>query len=417
MSLYGVMNASISGMAAQSNLLSTVSDNIANSSTTGYKRALTAFESMVDQVSVGDHTAGGVLTKTTYGVSQQGILQGTSNVTDLAIQGNGFFAVTDRGGNSYLTRAGAFVPDANGKLVNTAGYYLMGVDLRNGGSNVTTNSLAGLATVTVDANALNWAPTRSGVLSVNLSSQSPAITGATPAGNTAAAAYTNKSSLLTYDNLGGEVMLDVYMTKTAPNTWEMTVFDKSQASGVGGFPYSSGPLSTTTLSFNASDGKLSSASASSLSVAIPNGQAMTLDLSKTTQLAADYSVNAASVDGAPPSALQQASIGADGVVSYIFADGTRLAAYRIPLADVPSENNLTPIAGNVWSVSNDSGSVRVGNAGTGGLGVIHSGALERSTVDLATELTNMIEAQRGYTANSKVFQTGAELLQVLVNLK
>lgn len=416
MSLYGVMNASISGMAAQANLLSTVSDNIANSDTTGYKRAMTAFESMVDQVSVGEHTAGGVLTRTLYGVSQQGILQGTTSVTDLAIQGNGFFAVTDRGGTSYLTRAGAFTPDASGRLVNTAGYYLMGVDLRNGGSNVIANSLAGLSVVTVDLGALNWSATRTGTFSANLPAGATAITGATPAGNTAGATWTNKTSLLTYDNLGGEKKLDVYYTKTGPNAWEVTVYDKAAASA-NGFPYSSGPLTTTTLTFNAGDGKLAATSPQSLAIPVPGGQTLALDLSGMTQLASPYAINAAVVDGAPPSPLSQAQIGSDGIVSYIFADGTRIEAFRIPLADVPSENNLTPVAGNVWSISNESGAVRVGGAGLGGLGVVQSGALERSTADLATELTNMIQAQRGYTANSKVFQTGADLLQVLVNLK
>jgi flagellar hook protein FlgE len=416
MSLYGVMNASISGMAAQANLLSTVSDNIANSDTTGYKRAMTAFQSMVDQVSVGEHTAGGVLTRTLYGVSQQGILQGTASVTDLAIQGNGFFAVTDRGGTSYLTRAGAFTPDASGRLVNTAGYYLMGVDLRNGGSNVIANSLAGLSVVSIDGAALNWSPTRAGAFAANLPASAALVAGATPAGNTADAAWTNKTSLLTYDNLGGEKKLDVYYTRTGDNMWEVAVYDKAAASATG-FPYSSGPLATTTLNFNAGDGKLAAASPQSISIPIPGGQTLALDLSGMTQLASPYAVNAAVVDGAPPSALTMAQIGSDGVVSYIFADGTKIDAFKIPLADAPSENNLTPVAGNVWSISAESGSVRVGAAGFGGLGVVRSGALERSTADLATELTNMIQAQRGYTANSKVFQTGADLLQVLVNLK
>lgn len=417
MGLYDVMNASISGMAAQSNFLSTVADNIANSDTYGYKRAITAFETLVNQSGVGVYTAGGVMTRTIYGVGQQGILQGTASVTDLAIQGNGFFVVTDRGGASYLTRAGSFVPDANGNLVNTAGYYLMGVDLLNGASNFIANSMAGLSVVKIDESAVNWAPTRTGELFVNLKAGEAAVTGDTPASNTANSTYTNKTSLLTFDNLGGEVMLDVYMTKTADNTWEVAVFEKSKAGPNGGFPYSSGPMTTTTLTFNPADGKLTPASPTSLSIAIPNGQTLTLDMSKTTQLASDYAINSAVVDGSPPSKLSRVQIGTDGVVSYIFADGSKKDAFKIPLADVPSESNLTPISGNVFALSNESGPAHVGEAGLGGLGKINSGALERSTADLATELTNMISAQRGYTANSKVFQTGADLLQVLVNLK
>ena len=94
-----------------------------------------------------------------------------------------------------------------------------------------------------------------------------------------------------------------------------------------------------------------------------------------------------------------------------------MATYKIPLADVPSPDNLTVAAGNVYVPSTESGAVQVGFSTSGGLGTIVSGALESSTVDLASELTAMIESQRSYTANSKVFQTGSELLDVLVNLK
>lgn len=416
MGLYDVMNASISGMAAQSNLLATVSDNIANADTYGYKRAITAFETMVNQAAVGAYTAAGVTTRTVYCVAQQGILQGTTSVTDLAIQGNGFFVVSDRNGANYMTRAGSFVPDAQGNLINTAGFYLMGVDLLKGPSNFVANSMAGLSVIKIDESMMHSSPTKSGELFVNLNSAADIVSGSTPASNASGAVYTSKTSLVTFDNLGGRVELDVYMTKTADNTWEVTVYDKAGASAAG-FPYAAGPLTTTTLTFNATDGKLATGSPTSLSIAIPGGQTMTLNMSKTTQLASAYTINSAIVDGSPPSKVNRVQIGSDGIVSYIFADGSKVDAYKIPLADVPSESKLTPVSGNVYSVNDESGPVQVGEAGLGGLGSINSGALERSTVDLATELTNMIQAQRGYTANSKVFQTGADLLQVIVNLK
>ena len=101
----------------------------------------------------------------------------------------------------------------------------------------------------------------------------------------------------------------------------------------------------------------------------------------------------------------------------ILKNGQQLTLYTIMLADVPSPDNLTPEPGNVYSTNMNSGNAQAGNAGTGGLGTIQSGALEDSNVDLADELTGMIEAQRGFTANSKSFQTGADLLDVVVNLK
>jgi flagellar hook protein FlgE len=107
----------------------------------------------------------------------------------------------------------------------------------------------------------------------------------------------------------------------------------------------------------------------------------------------------------------------DGYLYSVFENGARAASYRIPLADVPSPDNLQPLAGNVYVTSTESGDIQVGFAKDGGFGTIVSGALEQSTVDLASELTNMIESERNYTANSKVFQTGADLMDVLVNLK
>ncbi|TIV14946.1 MAG: flagellar hook-basal body complex protein, partial [Mesorhizobium sp.] len=115
--------------------------------------------------------------------------------------------------------------------------------------------------------------------------------------------------------------------------------------------------------------------------------------------------------------IQKVQIGQDGIIYAQFADGSTKALYKIPLADVQSPDNLTAMPGNVYVQSTDSGAVHIGFANEGKLGSIVSGALENSNVDIAEELTNMIAAQRSYTANSKVFQTGSDLMDVLVNLK
>ena len=155
----------------------------------------------------------------------------------------------------------------------------------------------------------------------------------------------------------------------------------------------------------------------SLSVAVPNGRTLSLDLGNMTQLATKYTVVDAQVNGNAPSLLDHVEIGDDGTVSAVYQNGARLDTHRIPLAEVASPGNLTSKDGNVFAESPGSGSMTVGSAREGGLGRIVSGALENSTVDLASELTTMIEAQRGYSANSKVFQTGAEMLDVLLSLK
>jgi flagellar hook protein FlgE len=123
------------------------------------------------------------------------------------------------------------------------------------------------------------------------------------------------------------------------------------------------------------------------------------------------------MNGNAASEVDRLSINKDGTVSAIYKNGSQVAAYRIPLGTVTSVDMLRPLPGNVYSVTNDSGNMQVNYAGDAGLGTLSSGALEQSTVDLASELTIMIEAQNSYTANSKVFQTGAELMDVLVNLR
>ncbi len=125
----------------------------------------------------------------------------------------------------------------------------------------------------------------------------------------------------------------------------------------------------------------------------------------------------AKVNGNAPSTIDKIQISQDGVIYAQYADGTTKPLYKIPLADVQSPDNLTAMPGNVYAQSTDSGAVRIGFANEGRLGSIVSGALENSNVDIAEELTNMIAAQRSYTANSKVFQTGSDLMDVLVNLK
>ena len=415
MSLYGVMRTGVSGMSAQSSKLATVADNIANANTNGYKRSFTEFSSLILGNNSGQYTSGGVVTNVRHAISQQGALTFTQSATDLAVQGNGFFVVSDAGGTPFLTRAGAFVPNGAGDLVNAAGFRLMGVPF-DGGSGIVVNSLQGLQPVNLAQTALEATPSRNGVFAANVNSNADILApGTLPSDNVAGSTYTSTSSLVAFDNLGNAVILDVYFAKTGPNTWQASVFNRADAAPGGGFPSAGGPLDTITLDFDPTTG--AATGNPGFAIAIPNGQPLALDLSRMTQVAADYTVMAAAVDGNAPSAIRDVEIGGDGIVWAIFENGERRATWRVPLANVASPDNLRPEAGNVFSIGLESGEVRLGMPGEGGLGGIVSGALEQSNVDLASELTSMIESQRSYTANSKVFQTGAELLDVLVNLK
>lgn len=418
MSLYGMMRTGVSGMAGQSSRLSTVADNIANSSTNGYKRATTEFSSLVIPNPPGSYASGGVTTTVRYAIAQQGNLQYTTSVSDLAIKGDGMFVVQDGDGSPFLTRAGSFIADGQGRLVNAAGFYLLGYNFENGPPTAVANGFAGLEAVRIAESELVATPSTEGIFSANLPNNAEIVAAADlPSANAATATYSAKSSLVVYDNLGGEVLLDIYFSKTAANTWEVAVFDKANATGDASFPYAGAPLQTETLTFDGTTGKLTGASATDITVAVPAGASFTLDLASLSQLSTEYTVLDPEVNGNAPSAIEQIEIAEDGIVYAQYENGSFRALYRIPIATVQSPDQLAVLPGNVFSQSTNSGDVRIGFAGEGGMGAVVSGAVENSNVDIAQELTSMIEAQRSYTANSKVFQTGSELLDVLVNLK
>lgn len=445
MSIGGIMRTSVSGMNAQANRLSAVSENIANANTTGYKRNTTEFSSMVLASGPGQFNSGVVESQTRQLISQQGGLAYTTNsssskAVDLAIQGNGFMVVGDGAGGTFLTRAGSFVKNGDGDMVNASGFILQGYPLPLGDVNSVANGFAGLENVNLNAATLRLTPTSQGILTVNLPQGAAAADAANlPSANAGTATPTAKESIVVYDNTGKAIILDVYMTKVSeavagnagdpaanppvaatpgtPAQWEYAIYDRSTA-GTGTtapFPYSGAAVHTANVSL-AADGKLVDPDAA-LTFTVPGGQAMRLSLKGSTSLSSPFQTLATSVNGNPPENVDQIKVGADGTISAVFRSGTEIPLYKVPLAFVESPDNMTALSGNVYSAGVESGTVLVDFGGEGGLGKLVAGALEQSTVDLASELTTMIESQRSYTANSKVFQTGSEILDVLVNLK
>jgi flagellar hook protein FlgE len=417
MSLYGMMRTGVSGMNAQANRLSATADNIANADTTGYKRASTAFSTLVMPNTGGAYNSGGITTTVRNSISAPGVLQYTTSVSDLAVNGNGFFVVQDPSGSPFLTRAGSFVPDGEGRLINAAGYQLMAYSYENGTPAATVNGFSGLVPVRISDQEMTAVPSTEGYFNGNLPSGATAVAaGNLPSTNSAAAQYTNKSSLVAYDNLGNKVLLDVYFTKTSDNSWQVSVFDQSKATPGTSFPYAGGALGSANLAFDATTGKLTGAP-DSVTFTVPGGASLDLDLSKLSQLGTGFTVTDGAVNGSAPGTIDKVQISGDGVIYAQYKDGSAKALYKIPLADVQSPDQLTVLAGNVYAQGTDSGAIKIGFANEGKAGTIVSGALENSNVDIAEELTDMIAAQRSYTANSKVFQTGSDLMDVLVNLK
>ena len=413
-----MMRTGVSGMNAQANRLSTVADNIANSGTTGYKRSSTEFSSLIIPSTTGNYTSGGVTTTIRTSISQQGDLKYTSSGSDLAINGDGFFVVQNASGTPYLTRAGSFVPDGEGNLVNAAGFYLMGYSFAAGPPSATANGFGGLEMVSIAQEELLAVPSTQGLFTANLPVDAADVPLALrPSQNAAGATPTQKTSLVVYDNLGSEVVLDIHYTKTGPNAWEVAVFNQAGAAPGAPFPYTAGSLLVTAnLTFDGTTGALT-APAAGVDIPVPNGITFNLDISKMTQLGMEYTELRVQANGNAPSGIESIEIGSDGTMYAQYKNGSFRELYRIPLANVQSPDMLTALAGNVFTQSAESGDLQMGFPGSGGLGSMISGALENSNVDIAEELTNMIELQRSYTANSKVFQTGADLMDILVNLK
>ncbi|AYG70203.1 MULTISPECIES: flagellar hook protein FlgE [unclassified Rhizobium] len=433
MSIFGSMKTAVSGMNAQANKLSTVSDNIANVNTTAYKSATASFSSLILPSGGGNYNSGSVETNVSYSVSQQGDAISTSSGTDLSIRGAGFFVVQGADGSTVLTRAGDFKPDANGNLVNSAGYTLMGYSYASGAPAVVVNGFDGLVPINVNQSGLANSPSTSGSFTGNLNSGATVATSGLPSGNTApVTADTQKSSVVGYDKLGNTVMYDIYYTKThaatvadptatPPTTatadqWEVAVYRNADAAtGTGSsFPYSSGPVATSTLKFDTS-GNMTSGGTFTITDPKTAGS-IAMDLSKMTQKASAFA-STGSTNGQAAAAVTGVTIDKSGVVYANYAKGDPKAIYQIPLATVASPDKLTLMSGNVYQANAESGVTVTSFANSNGLGYIQSNSLEASNVDLAGQLTDMIQSQKSYTANSKVFQTGSELLDVLVNLQ
>ncbi|MBY3442803.1 flagellar hook protein FlgE [Rhizobium laguerreae] len=434
MSIFGSMKTAVSGMNAQANRLSTVADNIANVNTTGYKAVSTSFSSLVLPSSGGNYNSGGVQTSVRQAVSDQGDISYTTSSTDLAISGDGFFIVQGPDGTPVLTRAGDFTKDDEGNLVNAAGFMLMGYSYDSGAPAVVVNGFDGLVPVNVNQDGLTAIASTSGIFKGNLDSNAkvaPVAPATLPSDNLATTTTdTKKVSMVAYDRLGNKVMYDFYFTKTSvvtpppatgtAATWQVSIYRNADAAvgGTTSFPYAPGgaaaAVGTGTLTFDR-DGKMLTGGAVNIADTV-TGQTIAMDFSGFTQLGADFS-GTGTPNGQAATPVKDVTVDGDGIVYAKYEDGSTKPLYRIPLANVASPDKLTLMSGNVYSANGQSGVTVTGFPQTNGLGTIKSGALEGSNVDLAGELTEMIESQRSYTANSKVFQTGSDIMDVLVNLK
>lgn len=418
MSIYGAMFAGVSGLAAQSNALGMISDNIANVNTVGYKGTSARFSTLVTQAATQTtHTPGGVMSSPYSYVNRQGLLQGSSSGTDLAVAGQGFFVVNEAatpgfGDDFYFTRAGSFNPDQNGNLVNAAGYYLQGYDLRTTTPQPSSSTFTGLQTVNISNLSGSAAATTSISLGVNLPS-------------TAAVTDSFSVTAQVFDSLGNAHDMDITFTKTATNTWSWAAANPtldggatSSASVVGGgdivFDTDGTPLtfspaapSITLTGFTTGAGNAT--------IALDLGTIAGTD--GLTQFAGNFTISNIDQDGVRFGNYTGISISNEGIVTALFDNGQRQDIYQLPLGMFRNPNGLEGKSGNVYLETDRSGNFQLNLAGEGGAGVVAPGALESSTVDLAEEFTKMIITQRAYSANTKVITTADEMLDELIRVK
>ncbi len=418
MSIYGAMFAGVSGLAAQSNALSMISDNIANVNTIGYKGVSARFSTLVTQAATETtHTAGGVKSAPYSFIDRQGLLQGSASGTDLAVAGQGFFVVNESstpgfGDDYYFTRAGSFNPDQNGNLKNAAGYYLQGFDLRTTTPPPSSSTFTGLQTVNISNLSGSAAATTGVSLGVNLPS-------------TAAVTDAFSVTAQVFDSLGNAHDMDVTFTKTAVNSWTWAA---SNPTLDGGATSSATAVGNGTITF-ATDGTPSAFTPAAPSITLTGfttgaGNAtVTLDLGTVgdttglTQFAGNFTISNIDQDGVRFGNYTGITIDEDGMVTALFDNGQRLSIYQIPLGMFRNPNGLVSKTGNVYLESNKSGNFQLNLASNGGAGDIAPAALESSTVDLAEEFTKMIITQRAYSANTKVITTADAMLEELLRVK
>ncbi len=457
MSINSAMLAGASGMRANSSALAAISDNIANVNTVGYKRLRNDFTSLLNtQNHQTTYNAGGVMSRSSPLMNEQGSTVASSVSTHLAVSGDGYFVVRGRSDDAtsgdpyFYTRAGQFTPDSSGYLQNTAGFYLQGWPVDSTG-NVTASptDLNALQPVRVSGIAGGAEATARLSLSANLQSSrelSPAVVNGTyDAADTnnnmasGAVAPDFQVPIQVYDSQGGLHTLTMSFLKAGPNQWYTEVHMAAGDIDPGGGTLVDGQLATGMLAFTPF-GQLDATNSTlptsvTIGVAGSNAgpewnaslglaaQTITFDMGGPnspgglTNYDSPSVLGTSQVDGTPFGSLASVDVDDDGYVTAIFTNGLTRRIYQIPLATFGNANGLIPEQGGIYRLGPNTGALSMRGAGVAGAGDIKARALEASTVDLAEEFSNLIITQRAYSASSKIITTADEMLDELIRLK
>ncbi|MFT3995880.1 MAG: flagellar hook protein FlgE [Asticcacaulis sp.] len=466
MGLSAAMQAGVSGLAANANALSAISNNIANVNTTAYKRVRTDFQAIVTAASTPTgYNAGGVGSTTRHLISQLGTLQKASTDLDLGIDGQGFFVTTQSPTATaqdphLFTRDGSFYPDTEGYLRNSSGLYLQGWPITaSGGATLSAADLSQLVAINVENISAQIEQTTYAGITGNLSASQTVNTAevedVTNADGTTSQGYLNRDktvqdartmsnydatstaspnpgvkpdyeiSIPVSDSQGGEKALTMSLIKTGANQWSYEVWSSS----VDTADYPNKILKSGTLTFDSS-GKLTQVDGvdgTGLSLDVQwsaasgvEDQTIGIDFASTAGALTQYNSSYTSrveADGTPFSGVDEVKISETGMVTAVFKNGSTRDIAQLALATFVNADGLTPVSGNAYIVSNDSGPLTLKVPGASGAGLLSVGTLEASDVDLAKEFTDLITTQRAYSANSKTITTADEMLQELLNIK
>jgi flagellar hook protein FlgE len=400
----------LSGLNAAQTDLSVTGNNIANSSTAGFKGSRTEFSDVYAVAFEGISslaTGNGV---SVTGISQnfsQGNIDFTERNMDLAVSGQGFFVLDDASGQSY-SRAGAFHIDRDGLVVNQGGQRLQVFpSIAGGGFN--TGVLSDVQLRTSDG-----PPQATANIDVTLNlSSSDAVPATVPFDPNDPSSFNNSTSTVIYDSLGSAHTSTHYYVKSAVlNQWETYQY-------VDGNEVTSGGVSPITLTFNP-DGTLAGPNSIAYD-AVPSGTGAlpvqtSVNYTNTTQFGSSFSVNGLSQDGFTTGRLSGIDIDSEGVVFARFTNGQSNPLGKVALANFANVGGLAQQGDTSWAATYDSGDLILGEANTASFGLVQSGALEASNVDIAASLVNLITAQRNFQANAQVISAADTVTQTIINI-
>ena len=432
MSLFGAMTTAISGLTAQSNAFGNISDNVANSQTVGYKRVDTSFIDYLTTSTQTQNESGSVVARPDYVNNVQGTITQTDNTLGLAIAGQGFFAVSQQTGTSnsvpvfdqqqYYTRAGDFQMNKDGYLVNSAGEFLNGwtVDPTTGA--VDQNNLT---PIHVPQTVYNPVATSNVTLSANLP-----------------ATYTSpiSSDITIYDALGSQHTMTLNWAQTGTNDWTLKVsIDGTDTGGSADIKFGDGSAGSTAAgtvndvqsgSWTASGAYDPTQTNQAASLKIPitmsnnTSQTVTLNLGTygqsdglTQYAGTQYNLRGLTQNGVPPGAFSSVTTQANGNIVVNYDNGQSRVIGQVPVITFNDPNELQRQDGQAFTATTDSGTPLAEAAGSNGAGNLVTQSVESSNVDIATEFSKLIVAQRAYTASTKIVTSADQMLQDTINMK